>query len=222
VGGVSSPGATKDYTLSSGGSVTVPLGIVVPAGTFQGTFTGSFTALPSSGQASKNVDWSATLTYNETFNAPSSLLAQTSYDIYVLGGQGGTFFSYSGYSSGAGYLDTNGTGLFAGVMWPYAGTFTYNFSFPSTGHTRTFTASVGANEIFVNSTTPQANVAYDVAIRGGIPGDSFTYSGSASGSGSIDANGEAVFAGLSFPSGTYTFNFHFNSSGHNRTYSVTL
>ena len=71
-------------------------------------------------------------------------------------------------------------------------------------------------------TSGTSATAFTISIAHGVPNTGFTYTGAFSGSGTLDADGSAVYSGLTFPPGSYTVNIVFGSTGHSRTITINV
>jgi len=85
--------------------------------------------------------------------------------------------------------------------------------------------STGANqdyvEYFVGPSSVNANETFNVAVKGGVPSTPFVWSGETTGDGTLDGSGNFAFNGLSVSTGTYSWTFVFDATGHSKTYTVT-
>lgn len=85
--------------------------------------------------------------------------------------------------------------------------------------------SQSVNEIITGPATAPITQPITVTITGGIPNTTFSYTGAATGSGTLDTQGIFTFPSVDFSPygpGTYSYNFLFNGSGNRRTYTVTI
>ena len=107
-----------------------------------------------------------------------------------------------------------------------SGSSTYNNAGQSgsTSATYTVTAPVVYDEsVYFSPTETNTNVPVDGYVTGGKPNTGFSFTGSTSGSGTLDGSGNYIFAGLVFTSaGTYRWTFTFAYTGHTRTVSIVV
>ena len=226
---------TKIIPQAVGGTIQIPNGIYVDnAGNGNYNLTGPdspiYTVTPPVvvpvAPSKPNNQATITLTPNiPTQNQP--------YSVSIDGGYPGDTVAISGSITSSTTLDGNGHFLWPSLVWPDPSV-NVTFTFAATGQvinvTRTLNAPAPVYNpaVYVNNVTTGAQhvntVNYDdqikVVIAGGAPGDAFTMSGDATGSGTLDAGGNYTFDTLSI-NRTYSVVFTF-ATGINRVQTVTL
>jgi hypothetical protein len=169
-------------------------------------------------------------TYDESVSMPATVVRGTAFSFSISGGQPNTAWSYnSGFSSASGTLNSSGnaSGTVPDNAQPTIGTYTYDFFFAGTSHTRSVSVTANSPVVVYNESisgpgSVTVGQSFDVTISGGSPNTGFTWSGSASGSASLDGSGNGTFAGVTLPAvGSYSWTFTFAATGHSRTFSTT-
>lgn len=83
--------------------------------------------------------------------------------------------------------------------------------------------SLTINEIVTGPGTIGANIPGNIVITNGLPNTTFSWTGTSSGNGTLDANGGWTLANeIWTTAGTYTYNIVFNGTGHTRTLTVIV
>jgi len=239
---ISASGGTSPYTFAviSG---TLPTGLSLGSsgnitGTTSGTGTFYFTI-----QATDASGYTGSQAYSVTISAaptvtlsPSSLPSGTvgtyySQTISASGGQGPHSFSVSSGSIPSG-LSLGVGGVLSGTP-NTAGT--YNFTVTAMSgdafsgsqfYSVTINSAVVYNETFTNSTsTPTANVPFNITVSGGVPNTIARYRlglGGAEQQVTLNSSGSYTWSNLSLSAGTYTWYFSFDGSGNDRSHTVTV
>lgn len=81
------------------------------------------------------------------------------------------------------------------------------------------------NEVITGPASTPVTQPITVTITGGVPNTTFSYTGAAVGSGTLDSAGSYTFPNVDYSPngpGTYTYNFLFNATGHTRTYTIVV
>lgn len=230
--------ASGSFTLDANGNASASF-YFSSAGSYSYTF--SFAGTGHSRSYSVNVS-----NYNEVVSGPGSATTGDTVTVSISGGAPGSYVTYSGSASGSLYLDGNGYAT-SRVGFPNAGTFTYYFYFYTSGNSRTYQVYVSDppppppsppapapaptpapapaptyNEVVSGPSSATRGSTVTISISGGAPNSTGSYSGSASGSFTLDSSGSTT-SQVPFPDpGTYSYSFYFNATGHTRSYSITI
>lgn len=151
------------------------------------------------------VSWTTSSAASVTVDSASSLAANGSTSFSVPSSQAAGTYTVSGTAYGSStYNNAGQTG--------------------STSATYTVTAPVVYNEnVYFSPTETNTNVPVDGYVTGGKPNTGFSFTGSTSGSSTLDASGNFIFAGLVFPTAaTYRWTFTFAGTGNTRTVSIVV
>ena len=156
---------------------------------------------------------------NEQFSWPVAVGVGNSYTVYITNGIPNGTVRYSGTYAGSLTLDDDGAGSYT-VTADTEGDFNVNFEFDNESHSRNITLRY-YNEVITAPDTVITGTAFDINISRGAANTSFTYTGAASGTGTLDGSGNAVFSGVVYTSdGTYNYSLTFAATGDVRTVSI--
>lgn len=171
------------------------------------------------------------VTYQVSASYPSSVQTNEVFSLTISGAAPNDTIYWSGYNSGSGQVDANGSFTFTGLSFPSAGTYGWTITTNSSGST-SVSISVTAPppppptyqiSAFAQPDNVEAGKTFSVYIQGGAPNDSCTFSGAGSGAFTLDSSGNFIFANIQAPttSGTLTWNISSANSG-STSVSVTI
>jgi hypothetical protein len=149
--------------------------------------------------------------YSQTISASG---AQAPYGFYVTSGSLPNGLSLSSNGSLTGTPSTTGTSNFTVTAYSNDG-FSASKSYSITINTATvYNEQIGPTSVC-------ANTLFDIVITGGVPNTTFSYTGAATGSQTLNSSGGFTFPNQTLSAGTFDYYINFNGSGNQKTYTVT-
>ena len=147
----------------------------------------------------------ATLVYNESLTGPSSVIqGSANFNVQITGGTPNTGYSWTGATSGSGTLNASGQASIpfssGGTITESLGTYSFTATFAASGNTRTYSVNIVAappgppvyNESLTGpGSVIQGSANFNVQITGGTPNTGYSWTGATSGSGTLNASGQA-------------------------------
>jgi hypothetical protein len=164
---------------------------------------------------------------NAVTGYPASIQVNTPFTVQCAGTPGDTILivGWNAPPAVSGVIGSNGIATISvsPINQAVACLFTVTYG---SGYRTTFTVNATApniNETIIGPSSVLVNQPYNVSIVGGTPNDTFTITGAYSASGQLLADGTFNWIGLTQTSpGTVTAVVTFASTGHIRTYTVTV
>ena len=213
---------SSGYSSVTEGSSSIPVTISTMAvsGSWSLQFSGRLTASATSGTTS----WSAgageyqSVVYVSAIN-DSSYQGTTSEAVYLYTSGG----SYTGNSLGLTVYDNDAAPEPSPTPSPSYVPPASPSPSPSASPAATPTPSPSAKDeqLTASSTSVYTNENFNIYITNGVPNSTFTVSGSASGSGTLDSSGAYTWSNNMLTSpGTFSWTVTFNATGHTRSLTV--